>query len=195
MRSDPARRRRSTTTQTWTGSVVRGDDGLWNMFYTGISHAERGQVQRIGVATSPDLHSWTKRGRQPVVTSDGRWYQQFAATGRPEAWRDPWVIRDPEGDGWHMVVTACALGGRPTTAAFSDTPAQLTSSPGRCSRRSASGARDSASSRCLSWPLSTEDRCCCSAALVPTFPPRARTPVSRAGSGSSGRTRCSARTK
>ena len=96
---------------TWTGSVVRGDDGLWNMFYTGISHAERGQVQRIGVATSPDLHSWTKRGRQPVVTSDGRWYQQFAATGRPEAWRDPWLIRDPGGDGWHMVVTASALGG------------------------------------------------------------------------------------
>lgn len=96
---------------TWTGSVVRSDDGLWNMFYTGISHAERGQVQRIGVATSPDLHSWTKRGRQPVVTSDGRWYEQFAATGRPEAWRDPWVIRDPEGDGWHMVVTACARGG------------------------------------------------------------------------------------
>ena len=59
---------------TWTGSVVKGDDGLWHMFYTGLSHADAGQVQRIGVATSPDLHDWTKWGPQAVVTSDSRWY-------------------------------------------------------------------------------------------------------------------------
>lgn len=68
-------------------------------------------MQRIGVATSTDLLSWTKRGPQAVVTSDGRWYQQFAETGRTEAWRDPWVIRDPDGDGWHMVITASAREG------------------------------------------------------------------------------------
>lgn len=96
---------------TWTGSVVKGDDGLWHMFYTGLSHADSGQVQRIGVATSPDLHHWTKRGPQAVVTSDGRWYEQFAITGRAEAWRDPWVLRDPYGDGWHMVITAGAREG------------------------------------------------------------------------------------
>jgi len=87
---------------------VRGDDGLWNMFYTGLSHADGGQVQRIGVATSADLHTWTKRGPQAVVTSDVRWYEQFSVTGRPEAWRDPWVMRDPDGDGWHMMITASA---------------------------------------------------------------------------------------
>jgi len=96
---------------TWTGSVVRDDEGLWQMFYTGLSRAEDGQVQRIGVATSTDLQSWTKRGPQAVVTSDGRWYQQFAETGRTEAWRDPWVIRDPDGDGWHMLITATAREG------------------------------------------------------------------------------------
>jgi beta-fructofuranosidase len=90
----------------WTGSVVRGDDGSWHMFYTGLSQADGGQVQRIGVATSTDLHSWTRRGTQALVTSDARWYDQFAVSGRPEAWRDPWVIRDPDGDGWHMLVTA-----------------------------------------------------------------------------------------
>lgn len=94
---------------TWTGSVVKGDDGLWHMFYTGLSHADAGQVQRIGVATSPDLHDWTKRGPQAVVTSDSRWYEQFAVTGRTEHWRDPFVIRDPDGDGWHMIITAAAL--------------------------------------------------------------------------------------
>ena len=24
---------------------------------------------------------------------------------REEAWRDPWVLRDPDGDGWHMLIT------------------------------------------------------------------------------------------
>lgn len=98
---------------TWTGSVVKGDDGLWHMFYTGLSHADSGQVQRIGVATSPDLHDWTKRGPQAIVTSDSRWYEQHAVTGRAEHWRDPWVIRDPDGDGWHMVITAAALAAPP----------------------------------------------------------------------------------
>lgn len=96
---------------TWTGSVVIGDDGLWRMFYTGLSQADRGLVQRIGVATSPDLHHWTKCGPKAVVTSDGRWYEQPALTGRPEAWRDPWVFPDPDGDGWHMLITAAAAVG------------------------------------------------------------------------------------
>jgi len=96
---------------TWTGSVVRGDDGVWHMFYTGLSRADDGKVQRIGVATSPDLHSWTKRGALAVVTSDSRWYEDVAMAGRSEAWRDPWVVRAPDGDGWHMLVTASAREG------------------------------------------------------------------------------------
>jgi beta-fructofuranosidase len=96
---------------TWTGSVVSGDDGRWHMFYTGLSHSDAGKVQRIGVATSDDLCTWTKQGTRAVVTSDDRWYEQFAVTGRSEAWRDPWVIRDPNGDGWHMLITAAAATG------------------------------------------------------------------------------------
>src|SRR5262249_20528906 len=45
---------------TWTGSVVRGDDGRWFMFYTGTSAAEQGRVQRVGLATSDDLLAWHK---------------------------------------------------------------------------------------------------------------------------------------
>jgi beta-fructofuranosidase len=96
---------------TWTGSVVQDDDGLWHMFYTGLSRAEGGQVQRIGVATSVDLQTWTKLGPRAVVCSDAQWYEQFAATGRREAWRDPWVMRDPGGQGWHMIITASANSG------------------------------------------------------------------------------------
>jgi len=37
---------------TWTGSITRDPSGGWRMFYTGISHAENGQVQRTGSAHS-----------------------------------------------------------------------------------------------------------------------------------------------
>lgn len=93
---------------TWTGSVVQGDTGAWFMFYTGISRAEGGLRQRIGYATSDDLSTWTKHG--PVVESDPRWYEQMGdnAWDGAEHWRDPWVFRDPDGDGWHMLITARA---------------------------------------------------------------------------------------
>ena len=102
---------------TWTGSVVRAPDGSWRMFYTGLSHAEGGRVQRIGAARSDDLLTWT-RTDSPLVLADPRWYQTFDARGDDaggpdQAWRDPWVFRDPGGDGWHMLVTAGADVGEP----------------------------------------------------------------------------------
>jgi beta-fructofuranosidase len=99
---------------TWTGSVVRAGDGTWCMFYTGTSRAERGLKQRIGLATSTDLHTWRKHGPEALVASDPRWYEQLG-DGRwhDEAWRDPWVFRDPAGDGWHMLITARARTGTP----------------------------------------------------------------------------------
>ena len=91
---------------TWTGSVVRDDDGAWRMFYTGTSRSETGVVQRIGAASSPDLYSWTKRDGA-VTEADPRWYEKFGS-GQwfDEAWRDPWVYRDT--DEWHMLITARA---------------------------------------------------------------------------------------
>lgn len=71
---------------TWTGSVY-AHDGLWRMFYTGISTRERGAVQRIGLATSRDLISWEKHGC--VVEADGRWYETAAGGSASESWRDP----------------------------------------------------------------------------------------------------------
>jgi beta-fructofuranosidase len=91
---------------TWTGSVVRGDDGLWRMFYTGTSRAESGMVQRVGVATSTDLHHWEK---QPgaVTEADPRWYEKLeSGDWFDEAWRDPWVFQVPGLTGWQMLVTA-----------------------------------------------------------------------------------------
>ncbi|MGP3919395.1 hypothetical protein [Nonomuraea sp. 10N515B] len=99
---------------TWTGSIVRADDGTWHMFYTGTSHAERGLKQRIGLATSDDLHTWRKHGTAAILESDPRWYEQLqTARWADEAWRDPWVFRDPGGDGWHMLITARSQVGDP----------------------------------------------------------------------------------
>ena len=93
---------------TWTGSVVRDPDGLWRMFYTGVGSPGDGLVQRIGMATSPDLTTWNRHDG-PLLEADPRWYERLGEAPWPnEAWRDPWVFADPDGDGWHMLITARA---------------------------------------------------------------------------------------
>jgi len=94
---------------TWTGSVVRAGDTWW-MFYTGVSTVDGGKVQRIGVATSTDLDRWEKSRANPLLETDARWYETYdPSRWYEEAWRDPWVFRDPDGDGYHMFLTARSL--------------------------------------------------------------------------------------
>lgn len=92
---------------TWTGSVVKDDAGLYHLFYTGTSRADDAKKQRIGHATSTDLHSWQRVGDGFALDISGPDYEEY----RPDFWhdrafRDPWVIRDPAGDGWLMFMTA-----------------------------------------------------------------------------------------
>lgn len=95
-------------TSTWTGSVLQGPDGVWRMFYTGSRFCDDHNIQAIGVATSPDLYTWTKLP-ETVLEADGRWYEKYGdSSWKEEAWRDPWVFADPGGDGWHMLITARA---------------------------------------------------------------------------------------
>jgi len=100
----------------WTGSVVREHD-RWRMFYTALSKAGHHIYdQRVGSAVSDDLHHWHRVSPEPAVRVDGRWYKTLANTPMPttgpdlegssETWRDRAVIRDPDGDGWHLFVTA-----------------------------------------------------------------------------------------
>jgi beta-fructofuranosidase len=98
---------------TWTGSVV-GGPGDWSMLYTGTSHGEEGLVQRIGLARSADLDSWQKYPGNPVLETDPRWYELLdQSVWHDEAWRDPWVMPDPEGGGYLMFLTARAATGPP----------------------------------------------------------------------------------
>lgn len=99
---------------TWTGSVVRDDEGTWWMFYTGTSREDGGDVQRIGAATSPDLMTWTKVSSEALVEADPAHYERLDLTlWHDEAWRDPWVFRFPGESEWQMLITARANEGDP----------------------------------------------------------------------------------
>ena len=69
---------------TWTGSIVRDPSGTWCLFYTGTSRAESATVQRIGVATSPDLYTWTKASAAALTEADPRWEEKFDGVSWPD---------------------------------------------------------------------------------------------------------------
>ena len=107
---------------TWTGSVVRGDDGKWWMFYTGTSRGNGGDVQTIGAAVSDDLMVWQKVSSEPLVQADPTWYEKFSPEiWHDEAWRDPWVFKSNTivgtdgSEPWHMLITARSRTGQPRT--------------------------------------------------------------------------------
>jgi beta-fructofuranosidase len=92
----------------WTGSVVRGDDGVWRLFYTALN-TRRGhglRDQQIGLAESDDLMTWRRVGDVPLVAPDPRWYRVHDEdAGVSETWRDPFVFKADDGR-WHMLITA-----------------------------------------------------------------------------------------
>lgn len=98
---------------TWTGSVVQDENDLWHLFYTGTSASEDALYQRIGHATSKDMHNWERVGDGLCLDLTGpnaKYYESEHMVGfwHDRAMRDPWVMRDPDGDGWLMYFTARA---------------------------------------------------------------------------------------
>ncbi len=90
----------------WTGSVLR-HDGCWYMAYTGVNRAERGLVQRIGIATSDDLVTWKRHDGNPVLEADPRWYEQLRhGRWRDQSWRDPFLFLSPADAYIHALITA-----------------------------------------------------------------------------------------
>lgn len=95
---------------TWTGCVVQAPDGTYVLYYTGIGQSDDCREQRIGIAVSEDLETWTRANHGPAVAADGRWYEtNRSRTYDGVAWRDPWVFAGPDGR-WHMLITASAAG-------------------------------------------------------------------------------------
>lgn len=89
--------------QIWTMGVFE-HEGRFFMLYTGLAMKERGKAQRVGLATSDDLFTWTRHGTGPVAEADGRWYHATTGSKSRIDWRDPWVYSE---DGvLHGLVTA-----------------------------------------------------------------------------------------
>lgn len=92
---------------TWTGSVVKDENSLWHLFYTGTRASENGLKQRIGHATSRDGHHWERVGTGLALDLDPALYEEYEeGPWHDRAMRDPWVMKDPDGDGWLMYFTA-----------------------------------------------------------------------------------------
>ncbi|MFC8144335.1 mucin-1 [Streptomyces paradoxus] len=89
----------------WTMHAFPHGSGM-AMLYTAVSGLTPGgwPLQSIGLARSErtDGTGWRRHGTGPVVEADGRWYR----TGERMGWRDPFVVRDDESDGWVMLVCA-----------------------------------------------------------------------------------------
>ncbi len=108
----------------WTGSVI-SDGDQWRMFYTAVNSEGHGVYdQRIGSAVSDDLQHWTRVGTSAAIPPDPRWYKTLLLQppphgeiapyqGRSETWRDPLIVPDPAGNGWHVLICArSAFAGR-----------------------------------------------------------------------------------
>jgi len=54
------------------------------------------------------------RSAEPLLEADARWYEKLDREAWiDEAWRDPFVLADPGGQGWHMLLTARVPHGDP----------------------------------------------------------------------------------
>ena len=96
---------------TWTGSVVKDQQGLWWMFYTGTSRQDGGDIQRVGAATSKDLVTWNKVSKDALLDAGTEHYELLDYNKwHDQAFRDPWVFFHSD-NSWHMFVTARATHG------------------------------------------------------------------------------------
>ncbi|RYH11773.1 glycosyl hydrolase [Tropicimonas sp. IMCC6043] len=94
----------------WTMHVSPDPEqpGAWRMFYTGLSRAEYGRVQRVGLARSEDLYTWTKdeSAGYPLEIS-GAWYESRVDEGRKwVSFRDPFFYRDAESGAGYLLAAA-----------------------------------------------------------------------------------------
>lgn len=84
----------------WTMHVTPDPDRpqSWRMFYTGLARGEHGRVQRVGLARSDNLYTWTRceNGTYPLEIS-GQWYESNIDEGRSwVSFRDPFFYHDPD---------------------------------------------------------------------------------------------------
>jgi hypothetical protein len=92
----------------WAPSIIQRD-GTYYLYYAGVTRVPYAYslYQRIGVATSEDLETWTRCDAPVYGGNQAPWV--FADSSRYEGcqFRDPHVIEDPTGsDAWLMYYSA-----------------------------------------------------------------------------------------
>ena len=93
----------------WAPHIIEVD-GLYYLYYTG---ADSQTNQKIGLATSADLYSWSKHPHNPVV-APGSWSDR--ERGKGVAGRDAMVYIDSASRRYLMYYTATMADGRPCIA-------------------------------------------------------------------------------
>ena len=86
----------------WSPHVVL-KNGLYWLTYTGVTNVNGWLVQRIGVASSPDLVTWTAETSPVLGSCSLTWAECTPGVAYGEEMRDPTVIPDPDSpNGWLM---------------------------------------------------------------------------------------------
>jgi len=89
----------------WAPFVMENPGGGYIMYYTGVDST---WVQRIGIATSDDLYTWTKYSGNPVFRPDTSW-SGWDSTVEWASCRDPYVY-DEDGV-YYMLLTVMTNNG------------------------------------------------------------------------------------
>jgi hypothetical protein len=89
----------------WAPSIVRTGP-IFHMFCTGVRNESGRRNQRIGVATSTDLMTWTQEDAVVLTAPNIPWVEKVPAAGGQQL-RDPFVMEDPINPGrWLMYFAA-----------------------------------------------------------------------------------------
>ncbi len=103
----------------WAPHIIR-TGGLYTMFYTGLEGTGADAKQRIGVATSRDLMTWTRLAVNRCYGTSGDgcayecrecWTAWGAGGSFDDQCRDPFVIYDAAENRWLMFATAKSTNG------------------------------------------------------------------------------------
>lgn len=89
---------------TWAPSIIESG-GTYYLYYTGVQLIGNAWVQKIGLATSTDLSTWTKYDSNPIFDCSQNSWQYWNLSdpyGAGTDCRDPYVVRDEPNNRWVM---------------------------------------------------------------------------------------------
>ena len=99
---------------TWTGSTHPARRHLVHLLHGGLVGRGRLGTTSRAMPRRPTSQPGTKHPGNPVCEADPRWYEPLDLSAwHDQAWRDPWVLADPDGKGFHALICARVSEGAP----------------------------------------------------------------------------------